>query len=389
MSLSEQDKKFMRCAIDLAKKGQGRTHPNPMVGCVVVEKNKILGRGYHVYTDWLHAEVIAIRDAMRRVKTSRKSQQLKNCTLYVTLEPCSSYGRTCPCTDAIVFSGIKRVVVSAMDPHPGHRGQGLKILKSHGIHVTKDILAKESMILNKAYMKALSEKRPYIILKSAVSLDGKIATRSGDSAWITSLASRKLVHKLRAQVDGVLVGANTVLKDNPLLTARLSGSTLQPVRIVLDGQGRVLRKSKNLKLFQSILNKKNQTERPYDILVLTQPGVRTESVVKAWGKKRVKIESIPILKNKKLSLKDVLKKLVDLGIYQILVEGGGETNASFLSSGNVDECWFFIAPKLIGGRSAPTAFEGRGINRIKQAYQLKNVTYRKIGPDILIQGQLS
>lgn len=321
----------MRLAIELAKKAQGKTSPNPAVGAVIVKNNKVIGKGYHKKAGLPHAEINALREA---------GQKAKGATLYVTLEPCGHYGRTPPCADAIIKSGIKKVIIAMKDPNPVNNGNGIKRLRGNGIKVGTGVLVKEAEAINKPYIKFITKGLPYITVKVAQSLDGKIATKTGDSKWISSEDSRRYVHELRGKVDAVMVGANTVLRDDPLLLSRVSRK--QPVRIIVGGKSRMPR---DAKIFSSL-------------------------------------DRSPVIVVKSLS-----EALALANITHILVEGGGELIASLVEKDLVDRFLIFIAPKIIGGRAAKTSVEGAGISHIKDASNFTIKSIRRFKKDILIEAE--
>lgn len=337
------DEKYMSLAIELAKKAEGRTSPNPIVGSVIVKNNKIIGRGYHKKAGLPHAEVNALRQA---------GAAAKGATLYITLEPCNHYGRTPPCTDAIIKSALKRVVIAMWDPNPINNGSGIRKLKRRGIKVTSGVLLKEAEAINKPYIKFITKGLPYITVKVAQSLDGKIATRTGDSKWISGEDSRRYVHELRSKVDAVMVGANTVIKDNPVLLSKTSKDK-QPLRIIVDGASKV---PSDAKIFSSL-------KRSPVIVASSKSGA------------------------KRIDLTRLLKTLAQKNITHILVEGGGELIAGLAEKGLVDRFLIFIAPKIIGGRRAVTSVEGNGVARIKNALNFKNLRIRRFKEDILIEAQ--
>ena len=364
MMKPESELQFMHEAIALARKGSFRVSPNPKVGCVLVKKGKIISRGSHQHFGGLHAEINALREAGVRAKGS---------TMYINLEPCRHYGKTPPCTEAIIEAGVKEVVVGMVDPNPLVNGKGLKELKAKGIRIKLGVLKEECAKLNEPYIKYITQGLPFIILKSAMSLDGKIATPSGDSKWISSEASRKYVKTLRSQVDAILVGIDTVLQDNPGLLS--SHSEKRPIRVILDSHLRI-------PLDARVLNSRAPT------IVVTQKGVDKKRIgnLEARG-----VEVLQIPKWKKhprrgLDLKFLMKKLAKRGVASILIEGGGKVNASALEMGLVDKVIFFIAPKIIGGENAITPVEGKGIDRIGEAIKLKNTKIKRFGEDILFEG---
>jgi len=356
-------KKFIYMSLKLAQKARGLTSPNPLVGAVVVKSGKVIGQGYHKRAGSLHAEVVALNQAGRAAKGA---------TLYVNLEPCCHFGRTAPCVDKIITSQIKEVVFAIYDPNPLTHQKAASILRKSGIKVISGILENEARQINKVFIKYITKKMPFVSLKVAQSLDGKIASATGDSKWITSTTSRKLVHKLRSQVDAVLVGVDTALLDNPLLTSRLNGkrNTKQPKRIIVDSK---LRLKSNLRVFSS-----------HGTIIATTKFAPPKRV--AYFRKKA---DVLIVKDKRqrVDLPSLLRELAKREISHVLVEGGGEIIASFLTEKLVDEMFIFIAPKIVGGRSAPTAVEGSGIKRINRALKLKDMRVRQIDSDLIIQGK--
>ena len=337
------DEKYMRIALSLARKGEGLTNPNPAVGAVIVKNGRIVGKGYHKRCGLPHAEVNALNEARGRAKGA---------TLYVTLEPCDHFGRTPPCTDAIINAKIKRVVIGMKDPNPITNGRGIKKINSHGIKTTIGVLETEAIGLNKPFIKFITNRMPYVTVKVAESLDGKIATRVGDSKWISGEDSRLYVHRLRAKVDAVMVGANTAMKDDPTLLSRISKDK-QPIRVIV---GDIRKMPSNAKIFS------------------------------ATGKSPVYIAATK--HGGKVDLKDLLKKLGKMGIMHLLVEGGGELIASLVENRLVDEFLFFIAPKIVGGRDAVTSVEGYGVKKISQAITFNEMKIRKFKKDILIKAEV-
>ncbi len=334
------DSKYMRMAIGLAKKAEGMTSPNPLVGAVLVRNGRIVGKGYHKKCGLPHAEVNAIRDA---------GSKSKGADLYVTLEPCDHFGRTPPCTAAIIDAGVKRVIIGMKDPNSIINGKGIRRLKRAGIKTVTGVLEKEAVSINLPYIKYITTGLPYVTLKMAQSLDGKIATHSGNSKWITSEVARAYVQRLRGKSDAVMVGANTVLNDDPSLLCKIPCQK-QPVRVIAGGRAAI---PSSAKIFRN-------ADKSKVIIAVGQSG--------------------------KVNLKDLLKKLGKMGLVNILVEGGGELAASLIGEGLVDRYLFFIAPKIIGGRSAVTSVEGRGVGLVKHAAKIKNMRAVVMGRDILIEG---
>ena len=354
------DEKYMRMAIDLALRAEGRTSPNPLVGAVIAKGGRILGKGYHKKCGLPHAEINAIRDAGPNTRGS---------TLFVNLEPCDHFGRTPPCTDAIIKSGVKKVVIGMRDPNPINNGRGTKKLRRRGIEVVVGILEEEARAINGPYIKFITTGFPFVTAKVAQSLDGKIATRTGDSRWITSRDARRYVHELRGKVDAVMVGANTVVKDDPLLTNR-GYSDRQPVRIVVDSRLRIplgARIFSNIDTSPLIIATVNRTHKTAQYL---DRGAKVISIKPRGGR---------------VDIRALLNILAGHGMTNILVEGGGELVASLVEARLVDRFLFFVAPKIIGGKDAVTSVEGRGINKINRALTLKDMVVRRFGKDILIE----
>lgn len=360
---------FMKKTLELAEKGRGATSPNPMVGAVVVKNGRILSTGYHRRVGSLHAEAIALRKAGRKARGA---------TLYVNLEPCAHVGRTPPCTDTIIKSRVRNVFCSMKDPNPLTNSRGIKILKKNNIRVSTGLLKEEAERLNEVFIKYTTEKMPFVTLKMAESLDGKIATRKRDSKWISSEVSRGRVHKLRSEVDAILVGVNTILKDDPLLTSR---SRRSPIKVVLDPYLKIPERAR-------IFSKKSPA---LSIVAVLKQSLQKKSVVeklKRLSKKGILIISCPG-KRGRIDLRHLLRELAELEIAHLLVEGGGNTAASFIEQGLVDKILFFIAPKIIGGRDAVTSVEGRGVDRVRRSVRLKDFRVDASGNDILVEGYLS
>lgn len=356
-------KKYMRLAIESAKKGVDKTAPNPLVGCIVVKDGKIVGSGYHKQFGGPHAEIFALRQSRKKAKGA---------TCYVTLEPCAYYGKTPPCIDAIIRSGVKELVCAVKDPHPLNSGRGLKILKQHGIKVRSGILKKEAEVLNAGFFKRIKRERPLITLKLAQSLDGKIATNKGDSKWISSLKSRRLVQDLRKRHDAIMIGINTLLTDDPILTIR--NSKRQPLKIIVDTK---LKIPLTAKIFTSLSPGKA-------IIATTRDSSQAkENALKEKGADIIRVSST----FKRVDLKVLMKQLFLRGVGSVLVEGGGEIAASLLEKELVDKLFLFIAPIVIGGRKAPNSIGGNGADKVNQAIGFKDVKTRKVGRDLLIEAK--
>lgn len=351
--------------LELARKPEGNTTPNPLVGALLVKGGKIVGRGYHRKAGLPHAEIEALK---------RSGSKAKGATLYVNLEPCDHFGKTPPCTDKIIERGIKRVVIGMRDPNPINCGRGIKKLKRKKINIKCNVLKKESRDLNRVFNTYITKDRPYVTVKAAQSLDGKIATASGESKWITGKSSRRFVHRLRSKVDAVLVGVNTVIKDNPLLTSRIKNARKQPVRVVLDSNLRIS------------LNSKIIRNRSSKVIIATTPSAPKK---KASKLRKMGIDVVSFGGNKgRVKIRLLLKYLAKNEISHLLVEGGGTVTASFIDGGFVDEMLIFVSPRIIGGKDAPTSVEGRGVISINNAFKLNNVKLKRFNKDILIRGNV-
>ncbi|MFD3155471.1 bifunctional diaminohydroxyphosphoribosylaminopyrimidine deaminase/5-amino-6-(5-phosphoribosylamino)uracil reductase RibD [Haloimpatiens sp. FM7330] len=357
----------MKRAIQLSKEGIGYTSPNPLVGAVIVKNQKIIGEGYHEFYGGAHAEVNAFNNA---------STDVKGATMYVTLEPCSHYGKTPPCAKSIVEKGISKVVIGMKDPNPLVSGKGIEILKSNGIEVVTGVLEEEIKKLNEIFIKYIMTNIPFCILKTAMTLDGKICTKTGDSKWISNEKSREYVHKLRHRVSGIMVGIGTVLEDNPSLTTRLQGVKVSdPTRIIVDTSARIPLESKVLNL-----ESKSKT-----IIATTEMAYKDK--LDAIKQKGAEIIITP-LKNGKVDLQYLIKELGKRNVDSILLEGGGQLNYSALNEEVVDKVISFISPKIIGGTGSKTPVGGDGKEKIKDAFMLKDIKLIKFNEDIMIEGYL-
>jgi len=363
------DASYMRLALRLAKKGFGATSPNPMVGAVLVKAGKIIGRGWHHHAGLPHAEIEALQDAAMHGHSPRGA------ILYVTLEPCSTYGRTPPCTKAIISTGIKRVVIGATDPNPKHAGKGYKILRAAGIDVTHGILADECAKLNEAFNYWILRRTPLVTVKAGMTLDGKIATAGGESRWITGEKARALAMKWRQGMDAILVGVNTVLADDPSLTFR-PAKTQSPKllrRIVLDS------------LARTPLTAKVAGDEFAAMTTIVVGKQAPKNRARALAKK-VNVVAAPPAKTG-IDLRWLLKKLGAENVTSLLVEGGGEINASFLFEGLAQRVAFFYAPKILGG-DARKAVAGDGVKNLSDALQLREVEWKKVGEDLLMTARV-
>lgn len=359
----------MRMALRLARRGYGRTSPNPMVGAVLVKDGRVLGQGWHRKAGQPHAEIEAIRNV------AANGNDPRDATLYVSLEPCSTQGRTPPCTEAIQRAGIAEVVVGATDPNPQHAGRAYGWLQRQGIQVRSGVCADECAALNEAFNHWIVRRTPFVTVKAAMSLDGKIATASGESKWITGPRARAVSMRLRRGADAILVGVNTVLRDNPRLTVRHERGPGEPPRLrrlILDAQGRT----------------------PADALVFSDacaelttwiigPDVPAEKIRIVSDRVRTLVAPAP---RGKIDLPWLLARLGEEGIVNLLVEGGGEVNASFLFGGHAQRVAFFYAPIILGGRQAPTGVEGEGAPELSHGLRLHQVQRRILGPDLLLTG---
>lgn len=368
----------MRLALRLARRGLGRTSPNPAVGAVLVKGGKIIGRGWHRRAGAPHAEVEALRDAERHGHTPRGA------TLCVTLEPCCTHGRTPPCTDTLIAAGIRRVVAGATDPNPRHSGRGFSVLRHAGIAVTHGVLAGECARLNEAFNHWIVHRTPFITVKAAMTLDGKIATANGESKWITGERARAYGLKLRRESDAILVGINTILADDPSLTARTRMKNagwriVKPLRrIVLDARARTPLTAKVVSDEQAALT-----------TIVVSP--RAPKARVAALAQRVNVLVAPIRRPTSrdraaaVNLPWLLRKLGSEGVTRLLVEGGGEVNASFLLPRLAHRVAFFYAPKILGGRDARRAVAGAGARGLPQALRLRDLRWRRLGSDFLLE----
>lgn len=349
------DEYYMREALELAKKGLGRTSPNPAVGCVIVKGGKIVGRGWHKKAGGPHAEIIALAEA---------SETSSGATMYVTLEPCCCYGKTPPCTKAIIAAGVAKVVAAMEDPNHLVSGKGLAELKRAGVEVTSGLLEAEAKKLNEAFAKYIKTKTPFVIVKAALSLDGRLADRRGNSKWISGPESKQMVHELRNAVDAIMVGANTIIKDDPLLTCRISDGR-NPMRVVVDSILKVPEKAKvfNTEAKTIVFTTKKASKKKLD-------GLRKRGV------------AVVTFSQAKIDLRKTMAELGARGITSVMIEGGGQLIGSAFEANVVDKVMFFIAPKIIGDG---VTIQTGGAN-IKDAIQLERVEVSKVGEDFLITG---
>jgi diaminohydroxyphosphoribosylaminopyrimidine deaminase / 5-amino-6-(5-phosphoribosylamino)uracil reductase len=367
---SEADLNFMRLALRLAKRGYGFTSPNPMVGAVLVKHSQILGQGWHRRAGEPHAEIEAIRDA------DSHKLLVKGATLYVTLEPCSTSGKTPPCTDAIIARRIARVVAAAPDPNRRHAGRGFGLLEKAGVEVLTGVLASQAERLNEAFNHWIVHRTPFVIVKAALSLDGKIATTSGQSRWITSEKARAWSMELRQGMDAILIGVNTLLLDDPKLTIRKRGveTGRKLRRIILDPQART----------PSTAHVVADEHPDWTTIVVTESAPKNRVGMLAT---RVNVLTAPS-ENGRIDLPWLLRKLGEEPVTSLLVEGGGETNAAFLLQRLAQRIAFCYAPKIIGGRTAPQAVAGEGAEDLSESLQARQPEWRRLGPDLLLTARV-
>ncbi|MGC8737813.1 MAG: bifunctional diaminohydroxyphosphoribosylaminopyrimidine deaminase/5-amino-6-(5-phosphoribosylamino)uracil reductase RibD [Candidatus Hydrogenedens sp.] len=354
-----KDLYYMRRALELAKKGKGRTSPNPMVGCVIVKNDKVIGEGYHQKAGSPHAEIVALNSVIEDTHDS---------TIYVTLEPCTHFGKTPPCISKVIEARPKRVVIAMQDPNPIVSGKGIDLLKSSGIEVLVGILEEEARKLNEIFIKYITQKIPFVIAKWAMTMDGKIATITGDSKYISAPDSLKIVHSLRNEVDAVLVGGKTVLEDNPLLTVRhVDGSHRNPIRIILDTRNGL---SEDLNVF------KDRTIAP-------------TWIVTTYNRNYSFVDRIIKLKSTEkgyIPLTELMQELGKLEISSLLIEGGGTVFASAFQEKIVDKVYSFICPKIFGGENAISPVMGYGIaQKVDDAINLRISSIKKLDKDVLIE----
>ncbi|MCL2234257.1 MAG: bifunctional diaminohydroxyphosphoribosylaminopyrimidine deaminase/5-amino-6-(5-phosphoribosylamino)uracil reductase RibD [Firmicutes bacterium] len=350
----------MKMALALSKKGLGFANPNPLVGCVIVKNNEVIGKGFHKKYGENHAEI----NALNSCKVSAEGA-----TVYVTLEPCCHFGKTPPCTDALIKAKVKRVVVAMIDPNAAVSGKGVEKLKKAGIEVKIGILESEARKINEKFLKFITTKMPFVLLKSAMTLDGKTATRTNDSKWISCEKSREIVQKLRHEYSAIMVGIGTVLADDPALNARIKGGK-DPVKVVVDSKLEIPISSKLLRT-----NAK--------AIIITSFGCDEE--------KKIELEKLGaevLVFNSTdgvISFKEIMICLGEKGVDSIFLEGGGNLNSSALMDGVVDKLITFVAPKLIGGQNSKTFFEGDGFGKMSEAIELVHTSFEKIGDDIMIE----
>jgi len=354
---------FMRQALDLAKKGEGYVEPNPMVGCVLVRDGQIIGQGYHTQFGCAHAEVEAIQSA---------NTDLTGATCYVTLEPCSHYGKTPPCAQAILHTGIRRVVVAMRDPNPVVNGKGIQLLREAGLSVTEHVLEEEARWLNAPYFTLLHKNRPWIHAKWAMTLDGRLAAKTLDSQWISGEESRKIVHQLRSRMDAIVIGAGTAKHDNPMLTVRLDESdrcgNKVPYRVVL---GDISPESQLVR-----------TAREVPVLIVTE--TEDPTTLRQWEASGCEV----LRQSCRQTIRSLLEHFASRKWTHVLVEGGGQVFGTFFDAQCIDEVHAFIAPKLIGGESAVPVIGGEGLEKMSLAALLESPEMKFAGQDVYIRGRI-
>lgn len=362
---TEADRQFMLRAMELAERGKGFVNPNPLVGALIVRGDRIIGEGWHEYYGGLHAERNAFKNCI---------EDPRGATLYVTLEPCCHHGKTPPCVDAVIEQGIARVVVGLKDPNPLVAGKGLEKLVNAGIEVVTGVEEEALREQNRVFLKYIATGLPWVALKTAMTLDGKIAAFTGDARWVTGDDARLRVHRMRSEYMGIMVGSGTVKTDDPLLNCRLEGEHRQPVRIVVDSKASVAFDSQVVR-----------TARVFPLLVAhtVQADEEQLEMIQEAGGGTLLCEE----KDGRVDITDLLKKLGARGIDSVLLEGGGELNYTFVKAGVIDEVYAFIAPKIVGGRTAKTPVEGEGFKRMGEALELSPFAVEAIGRDILLMAR--
>ncbi|PIE60866.1 MAG: riboflavin biosynthesis protein RibD [Desulfobacterales bacterium] len=366
------DTHYMALALELAAKGKGFTAPNPCVGAVVVKDGEIIGQGFHPKAGGPHAEVVAIDDAV-----ANAPEKLPGATIYVTLEPCNHFGKTPPCTQKILSAGIRRVVVACTDPNPVAAG-GIAFLRQNGVEVKTGVLEAQALALIEAFIWFNQNNRdPFVTLKCAATLDGRIATRTGDSQWITNALSRAYGHRLRHEADAILIGSGTLHADDPSLTARIPDEvTVDPIRVVLDTR-LTIREDAKLITQDSIA----------ETIIVTGADADPDKM-RRLADKGVRFLGVNLVDGK-LDLNELMIKLGDMSISSILIEGGGQVSAAALKAGIVNKVCYFIAPKIFGGSDGVPVFSGVGPEKIKDVIELSRVTTLSFGSDLLVTGYIN
>jgi diaminohydroxyphosphoribosylaminopyrimidine deaminase/5-amino-6-(5-phosphoribosylamino)uracil reductase len=370
-AIGSMDTAFMRRALRLAQRG--RTSPNPMVGAVLVKNGRVLGEGWHHRVGKPHAEIEALRAAASKEKSAQGA------TLYVSLEPCCTFGRTPPCTEAIILAGIKHVIVAATDPNPSHSGRGFTALRKAGIQVTTGVREREATQLNEAFNHWIVHRTPFVTVKSAMTLDGKIAAANGESKWITGEKARAFGMKLRQKADAILVGVNTVIADNPALTVRNSSGELEDPprlrRIVLDSRARTPLSSRVVS---------DKFAHLTTIVVTASAPAKARAALAKHAQVLVAPTS-----NGRVNLGWLLKRLGAQEVTSLLVEGGGEVNSAFLFGSHAQRITFFYAPKILGGSGSIKGVAGTGAQGLEQALRLKEISWKRLEDDLLLQARIA
>ena len=372
-----KDREWMQLALDLAGRGEGHVSPNPMVGAVVVRDGELLGQGWHQYCGGLHAERNALKDCRER------GNDPQGATIYVTLEPCCHYGKTPPCTEAIMENKLSRVVFGAWDPNPLVAGKGIQILKDAGIETDGPVLERECLDKNRIFFHYITTGTPYVIMKYAMTADGKIACVTGDSKWVTGDAARKHVHETRRAVSGIMVGIHTVLQDDPMLDCRLENDPVNPVRIICDSRMRIPMESRIVRSAKDIRTIVAYVEDPK-----RNGGIFTDEALRkaeALGAEGVELVAVSADADGHVDLKRLMKILGEMKIDSILLEGGGELNFSAVKAGIVSLVQTYIAPKIIGGAGAKPPVGGAGIEKMSDCIQLSQPEMTVFGQDILLE----
>ena len=361
------DSDYMRMALDLAQQAEGRTSPNPLVGAVVVRDGQVVGRGYHTRAGAPHAETAALQDA---------GEAARGATLYVNLEPCCHHGCTGPCTEALLEAGVSRVVAAMGDPNPLVCGGGFQCLRAAGVEVTVGVLEAEARELNEVFLKYITTKRPFVVAKAAMSLDGKIATATGQSQWITGDAARAYGHQLRNRYDAILVGRGTVLADNPSLTTRLAdGAGRDAVRVILDSGANISPEARVLNL---------DSPAPTIIAATTRAESRKLTLLERAGARVLITNDGP-----RVELFALMRKLGEMSITSVLLEGGAAVHAAAFEARLVDKVFWFIAPRIIGGANAPGPVGGEGVSYLAETPRLEQVRLTRLEQDFCVEGRVN
>lgn len=365
--MATESEKYMERALELAELGRGSVSPNPMVGAVIVKDGRVIAEGYHRSFGGPHAEVEALGAA---------TEDVRGAVMYVTLEPCRHQGKTPPCTRAVIEAGIGKVVMAMEDPSAHVAGRGRAELIEAGIEVESGLMEDRAAKLNEAFVKFITTGLPFFIAKAAMTLDGKIATRTGNSQWITGEPARERVHALRAAVDAIMIGSGTVEADDPRLTTRTpSGSGRDAIRIVVDGDAKT---SPNSRVFN------RESSAPTLVVVKTTAPAERKSALADAGADVIEIEP----KDDKVDLAALAKELGERNIASVMIEGGGGLLAAAFEAGLIDKAIFFVAPMIVGGKDAPTPVEGAGFATVDEAIRLSDLSIEKIGADVLIEGMV-